>query len=40
MSRTALVLSKLEKAGTYAEDALLLIILISMILLAGAQIFL
>ena len=40
MSRTALVLSKLEKAGTYAEDALLLVILISMILLAGAQIFL
>jgi len=40
VSRTALVLSKLEKAGTYAEDALLLVILISMILLAGAQIFL
>ena len=40
MRRTALVLTKLEKAGTYAEDGLLLIILISMILLAGAQIFL
>ena len=40
MSRTALVLSKLEKAGTYAEDGLLLIILIGMILLAGTQIFL
>lgn len=39
-SRTALVLNKLEKAGTHTEDALLLIILISMILLAGAQIFL
>jgi len=34
------VLNRLEKAGTYAEDALLLIILISMILLAGTQIFL
>ena len=40
MSRTSLVLTKLEKAGTYAEDGLLLIILIGMILLAGAQIFL
>ena len=40
MSRSTLILSKLEKAGTYAEDALLLIILVSMILLAGAQIFL
>ena len=39
-SRTTSVLNGLEKAGTYAEDALLLIILISMILLAGAQIFL
>ncbi len=38
--RTASVLNKLEKAGTHTEDALLLIILISMILLAGAQIFL
>jgi len=34
------VLSRLEKAGTHAEDALLLIILIGMILLAGTQIFL
>ncbi len=33
-------LDKLEKAGTHAEDALLLIILIGMILLAGSQIFL
>lgn len=40
MSRTASILSKLEKAGTYAEDTLLLVILISMILLAGSQIFL
>ena len=40
MSRAAAVLNKLEKAGTYAEDALLLVILISMIVLAGIQIFL
>jgi len=40
MSRTTAVLNKLEKAGTYAEDALLLVILISMIVLAGIQIFL
>jgi len=40
VSRNISILSKLEKAGTYAEDALLLIILISMILLAGTQIFL
>ena len=40
MSRTASIFNKLEKAGTFAEDALLLIILISMILLAGTQIFL
>ena len=40
MNRATSVLSRLEKAGTYAEDALLLIILISMILLAGTQIFL
>ncbi len=40
MSRIALVFNRLEKAGTYAEDALLLVILISMILLAGTQIFL
>jgi TRAP-type C4-dicarboxylate transport system permease small subunit len=33
-------LKKLEKAGTHAEDALLLIILVSMIFLAGTQIFL
>lgn len=40
MSRSASVLHKLEKAGTYAEDAVLLVILIGMILLAGTQIFL
>jgi TRAP-type C4-dicarboxylate transport system permease small subunit len=40
VSRVSAILSKLEKAGTFAEDALLLIILISMILLAGSQIFL
>ena len=40
MSRTATIFKQLEKAGTYAEDALLLIILIGMILLAGSQIFL
>ena len=40
MSRAATILSKLEKAGSLAEDAVLLVILISMILLAGAQIFL
>jgi TRAP-type C4-dicarboxylate transport system permease small subunit len=40
VSRTASLLGKLEKAGTLAEDAVLLVILISMILLAGAQIFL
>lgn len=40
MRRTAAVISKLEKAGTFAEDAVLLVILIGMILLAGAQIFL
>ena len=38
MKRITHILSKLEKAGTHAEDALLLIILISMILLAGTQI--
>jgi TRAP-type C4-dicarboxylate transport system permease small subunit len=32
------VFEKLEKAGTHAEDAILLIILIGMIFLAGAQI--
>jgi len=40
VNRNATVFNKLEKAGTYAEDALLLVILISMILLAGTQIFL
>jgi TRAP-type C4-dicarboxylate transport system permease small subunit len=40
VSRSASLLGKLEKAGTLAEDAVLLVILISMILLAGAQIFL
>ena len=40
MNRTVVVLNKLEKAGTYAEDVLLLVILISMILLAGIQIIL
>lgn len=40
MSRGALIFQKLEKAGSYAEDALLLVILIGMILLAGSQIFL
>lgn len=40
MSRNTSIFNKLEKAGTYAEDTLLLVILISMILLAGAQIFL
>ena len=40
MSRTETILSRLEKAGTLAEDTVLLVILISMILLAGAQIFL
>jgi len=40
VSRTASVFNKLEKAGTFAEDALLLIILIGMIMLAGTQIFL
>ena len=40
MSRTVVIFNKLEKAGSYAEDALLLIILIGMILLAGSQIFL
>ena len=37
-SRTTSVFEKLEKAGTYAEDGLLFVILIGMILLAGAQI--
>lgn len=40
MKRIPLIFNRLEKAGTHAEDALLLVILISMILLAGTQIFL
>ena len=40
MSRTASILHRLEKAGTHAEDGLLLVILVSMILLAATQIFL
>jgi len=36
----ASVFDRLEKAGAHAEDALLLVILICMILLAGTQIFL
>ena len=40
MTRGADILSRLEKFGTLAEDTLLLLILISMIVLAGAQIFL
>lgn len=40
MSRTASILYRLEKAGTHAEDGLLLVILVSMILLAATQIFL
>jgi TRAP-type C4-dicarboxylate transport system permease small subunit len=39
-NNTISVLKKLEKAGTLAEDTVLLVILISMILLAGTQIFL
>ena len=40
MTRGTVILSKLERFGTIAEDTILLLILISMILLAGAQIFL
>ena len=40
MSRSTIIFRRLEKAGTYAEDTLLLVILVSMILLAGSQIFL
>jgi TRAP-type C4-dicarboxylate transport system permease small subunit len=40
VSRSTSVFNRLEKVGTYAEDAVLLIILICMILLAGTQIFL
>lgn len=40
VKRITLIFNRLEKAGTHAEDALLLVILICMILLAGTQIFL
>ena len=40
VKRISIAFNRLEKAGTHAEDALLLVILISMILLAGTQIFL
>jgi TRAP-type C4-dicarboxylate transport system permease small subunit len=40
VSRTTSFFKKLEKAGRYAEDTVLMLILIGMILLAGAQIFL
>ena len=40
MKRIASFFNGLEKAGTHTEDALLLIILVGMILLAGTQIFL
>ena len=40
MKRIASFFNGLERAGTHAEDALLLIILVSMILLAGTQILL
>lgn len=40
MTRNNTILDKLEKAGTLAENTLLVSILISMVLLAGAQIFL
>lgn len=40
MSPETSIFSKLEKAGRYAEDTVLMLILIGMILLAGAQIFL
>lgn len=40
MKNPASVFDRLENAGTYAEDALLLVILISMIFLAGTQIIL
>jgi len=40
VKRISLFFDRLEKAGGHAEDALLLVILISMILLAGTQIFL
>jgi TRAP-type C4-dicarboxylate transport system permease small subunit len=40
VTRGTVILGRLEKFGTFAEDTLLLLILISMIMLAGAQIFL
>ena len=40
MSRASVIFNKLEKVGSYAEDALLLFILIAMILLAASQILL
>jgi TRAP-type C4-dicarboxylate transport system permease small subunit len=40
VKRIARLLNKLDRAGAHAEDALLLLILISMIVLAGTQIFL
>lgn len=40
MKRSNTFLHKLERAGSFAEDLLLLTILVSMILLAGSQIFL
>ena len=40
MKRIARLLNKLDRAGAHAEDALLMLILISMIVLAGTQIFL
>ena len=40
MTRGTIILSRLEKFGIFVEDTLLLIILISMIMLAGMQIFL
>jgi TRAP-type C4-dicarboxylate transport system permease small subunit len=40
VTRGTIILSRLEKFGIFVEDTLLLIILISMIMLAGMQIFL
>ena len=40
VKRISVIFNQLEKVGTHAEDALLLVILIGMILLAGTQIFL
>jgi len=39
-SKTSVLFNRLERAGTLAEDLVLLVILVSMILLAGVQIFL